>query len=188
MRRRRATRSRPNPFLLRTLQKKDSLHPAQSPVDGTPFAKPLGQLFGVARFVVQAVRGATPVLVGGLCRGLRSNNRGRQNESDSRAYRKCCHQCGLLVRLGFGWVHGGLNSEERPFSIARGRPRLPKGLYVCAVRKGLFLSELTHSNIANSDVLQARLAAIVASSDDAIISKNLNGIVQSWNDSARRIF
>ncbi|HUQ08808.1 MAG TPA: PAS domain S-box protein [Steroidobacteraceae bacterium] len=42
--------------------------------------------------------------------------------------------------------------------------------------------------IRDAEELRSRLAAIVASSDDAIISKTLDGIIVTWNEGASRIF
>jgi PAS domain S-box-containing protein len=42
--------------------------------------------------------------------------------------------------------------------------------------------------VTNRDIDTLRLAAIVDSSDDAIVSKDLNGVVTSWNPAAQRMF
>jgi PAS domain S-box-containing protein len=53
---------------------------------------------------------------------------------------------------------------------------------------GVINALLDLSDRKRSEIEAARFAAIVYSSDDAIISKTLDGIVTSWNASAERIF
>jgi PAS domain S-box-containing protein len=52
----------------------------------------------------------------------------------------------------------------------------------------MLMSDKAESPMNSSDWTAVRLAAIIESSDDAIISKNLDGIIQTWNRGAERIF
>jgi PAS domain S-box-containing protein len=90
--------------------------------------------------------------------------------------------------LGFGFVAFALVAIRRDFA---GRTRAEQALRVAneqleeRVKQRTAQLELTYKR---AEQVNARLAAIIQSSDDAIISKDLQGIITSWNPGAQRLF
>src|SRR5438552_3590642 len=57
-----------------------------------------------------------------------------------------------------------------------------------SLKKKLKVARKRSSQVEELKLAQSRLAAIVESADDAIISKTLDGIVTTWNEGAEKLF
>lgn len=75
------------------------------------------------------------------------------------------------------------NGERFPISVTISPIRNDSGEVVGASKIARDISEQRRTNES-----RYRLAAIVDSADDAIVSKDLNGIVTSWNEGAHKMF
>jgi PAS domain S-box-containing protein len=90
---------------------------------------------------------------------------------------------GVVVGLANHTVLIARDGSERPIDDSAAPMRDEQGNPVGAV---LVFRDVTERRRAEE--ARARLAAIVESSDDAIVSKTLDGVIRTWNAGAERIF
>ena len=90
---------------------------------------------------------------------------------------------GITVGLANHTILIARDGVERPISDSAAPIRNQSGKLI-----GVVLVFRDVSDQRTAEIAALRLAAIVEGSDDAIIGKNLKGVVQSWNPGAERIF
>jgi PAS domain S-box-containing protein len=95
-----------------------------------------------------------------------------------------------FVRTAHYWTetHPDLSCEQDMVLLMKQHPDLAHLLMKDPEAEAATLKYQIRQALADKEKRGAELAAIVESSNDAIISKNLDGIITSWNSAASRVF
>ena len=99
------------------------------------------------------------------------------------------------ARTGYQKVFNAGSVQDYALVIRRKDGHLTPVLYNASVYKdasgtviGVFAAARDMTEQKKAEKANAKLAAIIESSDDAIVGKTLDGIIESWNDGAERIY
>ena len=133
--------------------------------------------------VAEALTGWTQAEAGGApCpRSSRSSIEETRREVENPALRALRE--GKIVGLANRTLLIARDGTERPIDDSASPMRDGSGAIVGAV---LVFRDVSERHAGRGD--PARLAAIVESSEDAMISKTLDGVIRSWNAEAERLF
>jgi PAS domain S-box-containing protein len=93
-----------------------------------------------------------------------------------------------MVILAFLSIWGAINHRGPFVEIGPLRDMISLQVFLLFAAAPFMLLAALVEERRQVDEARAQLASIVASSDDAIISENLDGVVVSWNRGAERIF
>ncbi len=149
------------------------------------------QLFGVARFTGIAWQTSTMLAVLGIATMAAVPEFGivaalRRTDSGGALLRRLIVPI-VVIPLVLGWLRiGGQNADLYDTAFGTSLRTL--------IEMGLFVALLwwTSNSISQHEkaarAAQGRLAAIIESTEDAVVSKSLDGTIQSWNAGAERLF